>query len=134
MKARMAPIAETSLKQTSAVKSAPRMDEFVGWLESEFRCGDAKLEVARRARADTASFRSRATAIRQFQRSSASEAVAAAAHEGDFAVAELVEMAQGEFGGALLVKDDVGDAFDFAVAGNDDCGEKPEALFESLCR
>ena len=59
-------------------------------------------------------------------------AVATAAHEGDFAVTELVEMAQGKFGSALLVQDDVRDAFDLAVAGNDDSRENAQDFFRGL--
>ena len=56
--------------------------------------------------------------------------MATAAHEGDFAVTELIEVAQGKFGCALLIEDDVRDAFDFAMAGNDDGRENAEAFFE----
>ncbi len=58
-------------------------------------------------------------------------AVAAAAHECDLAMAELVEVAQGKLGGALLVEDNVGDAFNFAMAGDNDGGQSAEALLES---
>ena len=58
-------------------------------------------------------------------------AVAATAHECDLAVAKLIEMAQGKFGSALLVEDDVRDAFDFAMTGDNDGGQNAEALFES---
>ena len=57
-------------------------------------------------------------------------AVTAAAHEGDFAVAELVEVTEGKLGGALLVKDHIGDAFDFAMSCDGYGGENPDALFK----
>ena len=58
-------------------------------------------------------------------------AVAAAPHEGDFTVAELIEMTQGKFGCALLIQDHIRYAFDFAMTSHDDGGENAEAFFES---
>ena len=58
-------------------------------------------------------------------------AVATSAHEGDFAVTELVEMPQGKFGGTLLVEDDVRYTVDLAMAGDKNRGENAKALFES---
>ena len=105
------------------------LDEFVGWLEAEFWSGDAKLKLhdklGRDGQLEIAG--NRHQAIPAIVRVGA---VAAAAHEGDLAVSELVEMAQGKLGGALLVEDDVGDAFDFAMAGDDNGGENAEALFK----
>ena len=43
--------------------------------------------------------------------------------EGDLAVAELVQMAEGEVRGALVVEDDVGDAGQLGVAGDEDRGQ-----------
>ena len=49
------------------------LDQLVGRRKAELRRGDAQLELNARAVGSTVSFRSCATAIRQFQRSSASE-------------------------------------------------------------
>ena len=43
-------------------------------------------------------------------------------HEGDAAVAEVVEVLEGEEGGAVVVQHDVGVALDFFVAGDGDDG------------
>jgi len=45
-----------------------------------------------------------------------------AVHVGDLAMAETVEMPEGEFGGAMVIEDDVGDAMELGVAGDRDGG------------
>ena len=103
------------------MKSRSALDQLVGWLESKLWCGDAQLqlhhELGRGGQLEIAGDRHKAVPAVV-----GVGTVASAAHEGDLAVAELVEVTQGEFGGALLVEDDVGDSFDFAVTGNDDHG------------
>ena len=47
-----------------------------------------------------------------------------ALHEDDFAVAELVEVAEGEAGGVLVVEDDVGDVGQGGVAGDEHGGQR----------
>jgi len=105
------------------------LDEFVGGLEAEFRRGDAELQL-----------NNKLWGYDQLEIAGDGHeaipaivgvgAVAAASHEGDFTVTELVEMTERKFGSALLVEYDVGDAFDFAMASDDDGGENAEAFFE----
>ena len=114
-------------------KVGAALDELVGGLEAELWSGDAELELhdklGRDGQLEIAGDRHEAVpAIVGVG------AVAAAAHEGDLAVSKLVEMAQGQLGGTLLVEDHVGDALDFAMAGNGDGWENAEAFFKRRYR
>jgi len=55
--------------------------------------------------------------------------MAAAAHERDFSMAELHEVAESEFGGAALVENDVRNPLKLAMAGHRD-GWNFEAVFQ----
>lgn len=57
-------------------------------------------------------------------------AVAATAHEGDFAMAKLVEMAQRKLGGTLLVENHIRYALDLAMTCDGDSWETAETFFE----
>ena len=56
--------------------------------------------------------------------------MAAAAHERDFAMAELIEMTQSQFRGAPLIEHHVGDSLDLAMSGDDHHGQA-EALLQN---
>jgi len=114
-------------KERGEVDSA--LQELIGWLESELGRGDAEVEVHDEFRWD-GELEIAGDGHKAVPAVVGVGAMAAAAHEGDFAVAKLVEMTQGKLGGALLIKDDVGDAFDFAVSRDNDGGESSETLFE----
>jgi len=108
---------------------AAALDEFVSRLEAKFRRRDAKLELSHELR------RYDQLEIAGYGHETAPAivgigTVAAPAHEGDFAVAELIEMTQCKLSGALLVEDHIGDPINLAMAGDDDSGENAEAFFE----
>ena len=106
------------------------LEEFVGWLESKLGGGDAELEFDDELGWD-GQFEIAGNGHEAAPAIVGVGAVAPAAHESDFAVAELVEVTEGEFSSALLIKDDIGDAFDLAVAGDDNGGENSNVFFES---
>src|SRR4051794_30018310 len=57
--------------------------------------------------------------------------MAAAAHESDLAMAELIQMAESEFSGALLIENYVSDTLDFLMSGDNDGRQNGHAFFES---
>ena len=113
--------------QRSEIRAA--LDEFVGGLVSELGRRDAELELhdkfGRYGQLQIA--RDGHEAVPAIV---GIGTVTAAAHECDFAVAKLVEMAQSKLGGSLLVEHHIRDAFDLAMACDDYGGENPDALFE----
>ena len=105
------------------------LEEFVGRLESKLGCRDAELEFDDEFGRD-GQFEIAGNGHEAAPAIIGVGTVAAAAHESDFAVAELIEVTEGEFSSALLIKDDVCDAFNFAMAGDDDGRENSNVFFE----
>ncbi len=98
-------------------------------LETQLRRGDAQLKLHREFGRDdkfqVARYRHEAIpAIIGIG------TVTSTAHEGNLAVTKLIEMLQGKFGGTLLVKNDVGYAFDFAMTGYGNCRQTANALLK----
>jgi hypothetical protein len=119
--ARMAPMAEVSLKQKRAVKS--RVQEGDRAREgSRGRGPEVFLEEDAEFRTDDDADLAGDGGDR-LPAGLRVEGVALAFHEGDAAVAEVVEVAKRHAGGDVVIEHDVGDAGISAVRGDADDGD-----------